>query len=398
MEQDSKDILVAQLKADNFDLRQKQRDYNILNSQLVDLENRFKLLQDEKFRAERDAKERAALVWKNTDNLQAELRMVNSTIATKELDIKDIENEIHAYKELLEEKNSEITNIRKELIAHEQENSLLLKENKQVSEDLLVSREGKLTAQDEADQQSLLNNQLSRSHDETKKLVMDKELEAAKLRRQLADVELQIKAVKSAKIEKESELDVVQSNTRATRGESSKFLELNNELQSEIRDLSNNAKSLELQLSRASQKYDDSLLIVDNKSKELQRLKSGLSYSEDQGVSAELELRKLSNENDSLQRLLEKYGKDVDFQKRLKEAESSQKLQLELEKRKLANETLGKEIEARNAKRELEKVKDSHEQLLDDKISMNQELDAVKQHADLLEYQNRKVRLFCKYS
>ena len=63
-------------------------------------------------------------------------------------------------------------------------------------------------------------------------------------------------------------------------------------------------------------------------------------------------------------------------------------MELELEKKKLENETLSKDIEARSAKKELEKIRDTHGMLLEGHVQRTEELNALKQHAEVLENQN----------
>eukprot|EP00831_Metopus_contortus_P054369 TRINITY_DN45756_c0_g1_i2.p1 TRINITY_DN45756_c0_g1~~TRINITY_DN45756_c0_g1_i2.p1 ORF type:complete len:145 (+),score=49.95 TRINITY_DN45756_c0_g1_i2:132-566(+) len=58
LEEERKDIIIRQLERENNELRQKERDYYILNSQLVDLEHRFRMLQEEKLRAQKDTIEK----------------------------------------------------------------------------------------------------------------------------------------------------------------------------------------------------------------------------------------------------------------------------------------------------------------------------------------------------
>jgi len=58
VESDQKDLIISQLKAEIFELRQNERDYVDLASQLRNLEHRYNLLQEEKYRAEADFKNR----------------------------------------------------------------------------------------------------------------------------------------------------------------------------------------------------------------------------------------------------------------------------------------------------------------------------------------------------
>lgn len=48
VESDQKDLIISQLKAELFELRQNERDYNELHTKLNNLEHRYNLLQEEK--------------------------------------------------------------------------------------------------------------------------------------------------------------------------------------------------------------------------------------------------------------------------------------------------------------------------------------------------------------
>ncbi len=52
VESDQKDLIISQLKAEIFELRQNDRDYHDLSSQLKNLEHRHNLLQEEKVNLE----------------------------------------------------------------------------------------------------------------------------------------------------------------------------------------------------------------------------------------------------------------------------------------------------------------------------------------------------------
>ena len=393
MEQDAKDITIATLKADNFELRKSERNYNVLNSQLLDLEHRFKLLQEEKYRAERDAKEHEALLYQKTDNLNGELRLANDALLSRQKEVKDIDTELYAYKGLLEEKGSVLNSLKKELADLDLGNSTLAREKRLVESDLLVSRDSKMKAEAEVDNLAAVNDRILKNKQETEARAHETEEEVAALRRKLEDLEVQIDITKKDKAQKEAELSVVLDAKAANQNEAGKTSFLNSKLYEETKDLSNKAKDMEVQLFRLKQRYEDSLAMLEIKDKDLAKAENGLNFTEDRNTTANAELKKLKQENEALQRLLDSYRKDVDFQKRLREEETAKKLELEYEKRKLTNEALSKEIEARVAKRELEKVKDTHGQLLDDKLNINQELDALRQHAEVLESQNIGVSL-----
>lgn len=48
LESDQKDLLISQLKAEIFELKQRERDYGSLRDQMLNLEHKYRSLLDEK--------------------------------------------------------------------------------------------------------------------------------------------------------------------------------------------------------------------------------------------------------------------------------------------------------------------------------------------------------------
>ena len=80
IESDQKDIIIAQLKAENFELKQKDKDYAIIHSQVLDLEHKIKLLSEEKFKTELQQKEKEELYSKNILNLNEDLNFLRRSL------------------------------------------------------------------------------------------------------------------------------------------------------------------------------------------------------------------------------------------------------------------------------------------------------------------------------
>ena len=69
------------------------------------------------------------------------------------------------------------------------------------------------------------------------------------------------------------------------------------------------------------------------------------------------------------------------------------KIEVAQNKKIIEKSLLQKDIEARSAKKELEKVKDLQDQLLEDHYQLNEQLSALKGHVEVLENQNYGVIL-----
>jgi len=94
---DHKDLVISQLKAELFDLRQNSRDYDDLHQRLSNLEHRYNLLQEERLLNEADFKNRYETNLKTIANLKNEIDMlkrdyndISSTNASLRVENKNI--------------------------------------------------------------------------------------------------------------------------------------------------------------------------------------------------------------------------------------------------------------------------------------------------------------------
>ena len=391
LEQEQKDIVIAQLKAENFELKKKEKDYNLLKNQLMDLERRFNLLQEEKRHLEADANKRDSLTEQTTDNLQAQIRMLENSLATKQKQLKDADAGIYSCKTLLGDKDLEIEKLKSDQIARENNNQQLIKENRLLENDIVVVKEARLNIERDTDNLIILNEQINKEKAALQAQVKDAETDIIILRKRIEEAETRLDIAQRRKVQKESELVVEINNKNSNRDEVARLNSIRLRLEQEINELATQVNSAEVRVSTIYKQCDDRTLSLNAKENELIQSRLILSRSEDRSLETSADLRKARENNERLQRLLDQYKKDVGFQKKLREIEMSKKLELEEEKRRLQNEALNKEIEARSAIQYLERVKDSHEQLLGSQVQLNEELNALKQHAEVLESQNMSL-------
>lgn len=354
----------------------------------MDLERRFNLLQEEKRHAEADANKRDALSDQTTDNLQAQVKMLESSLATKQKQLKDADAEIYSCKTLLGDRDLELGKLRSDQSSCESNNLQLIKENRLLENDIATVKESCAGVERDIHNLIILNEQINKEKASLEVQVKDAETDIIVLRKRIEEAETRLEIAQRRKAQKESELAVEINNKNTNRDEAAKLNSISLRLEQEINELATQASTYEVRLSSLYKQCDDRNLTLNAKDNELLQVKAVLSRSEDRSLAASADLRKAREDNETLQRLLDQYKKDVDFQKKLREIEASKKLELEVEKRRLQNEALSKEMEARSAMQDLERVRDSHGILLGDQMQLNEELSALKQHAGVLETQN----------
>lgn len=115
IESDQKDLVVSQLKAELFELRQNERDYNELHSKLNNLEHRYNLLQEEKSLNEREFKNRNELNLRTINNLKSDIDTLKQELNVLNADAQDLRFDNQSINEIVNNRSSEIAQLKAEL-------------------------------------------------------------------------------------------------------------------------------------------------------------------------------------------------------------------------------------------------------------------------------------------
>jgi len=340
-----------------------------------------------------DAREKEDLQYRKNSTLQEELRSANNLLAELDRKTRELTSDLTAHKGFTDEKNADISKIKRETTSIDAENARLLREKRNAEADLDAIKDGHHAARSEADTLSAYNDKLQDAKDFEGKKLREVELDVGTLSRKLREAQAELEDVQTLRFQKEKDLEIARESKQSTQKETDSLLVKSRKLQDEKAGLQLKIRDYELQTKKTTQKLDDVAILIDSKEKESRSVRLSSSTAESKVLSTKGGIQELKKDNETLQFLLDKYRNDVDIQKKLKEEETLRKLQLSGEKKKLEREAIMKDIEARSAKKELEKIQDSHERLLDQRMQVSQELDAIKQHAELLESQNTKVSL-----
>jgi len=383
--------LIAQLKAENFEYRQKEKDYNILHSQLLDLEHRFRLLQEEKTRAEREAHDREDQGYRSNESIQNEIKIVKTSIEDKQKQLKDLSAELAALKELAGDKTEEISHLKQQIANSVVTTEELSKDKKELENEINFENDKRRAAQIEAEKLSNYNDQIAKEKGLAEDNIAENQLEIKRLNDRISLVNSQISDTDAIIKQRNTELGLTLDTKSNLQHEIDDIIVSNGRLKDENNVNSLKIRDLENELDRLNKRFDEIVAITDVRDKELKAAKSTLSYTEDKSTSVLDQVKQVSRENEVLQSLLDKYRNDVELQKQLRDQEIAKKLEIEAEKKRLEREVLHKDLEARSAKKELEKVQEDKANLLDNHLQLNQELNALKEHTELLHSQNKTL-------
>lgn len=130
IESDQKDLVISQLKAELFELRQNERDYNELHSKLNNLEHRYSLLQEEKTLNEREFKNRNELNLRTINNLKADIDTLKQELNVLNADTQDLRFDNQNINEIVNARSSELAQLKAEIADLSDNNSHLSLEKK----------------------------------------------------------------------------------------------------------------------------------------------------------------------------------------------------------------------------------------------------------------------------
>ena len=386
--EEEKNKLISQLRAENTQLKEKERGFENLKSQLMNLEYCYRVSTETISNNDKGNRDTNTMKFQEIDNMQKEIKEIEYKLTSKQRQLRELTSSVYSHKSLLGEKDLELQRILRNYNECKENNTRLQIESKMLEENLIEVKQSYIRAEKQIEDLTLTNKYLNNERIIVENRVKGVEDKIFALRKQLevVDGELEIAIKNKEKINNKLKSIINAKNTK--RIEADQLAVLNTKLEGTGKIIAKKITDLNHSISKSKKQYDELAIILDTRNKELFRIKAGLNYPKNSGLEAGNELRKLKETNENLQQLLDEYRKDVDFQKKLHEIEISKKREAEIEKKKMENETLSKNIEVIYTRKELEKVKDMNDQLLEDKEQLGKELDALKQHAEILKTQN----------
>ena len=381
------------MKVENSQLKQQSSDYAKLHGDLLDAEHYLKLLRDEKFRAERDAKEREDALQLKINDLQDDLKRLNALLGEKQIQLKSTDNELIKIRQLYEEKINEVAGLKAEITRLEDELRRAQISNRDLQTKVEVANSQSRTANEEINSLVLMNEKLAKLNNEEIMKGRDLTDKYHILEGKYKDLQLENDVLRRTNSVKEQQISDVESSRRVAQNEIEVLRGNCNQYEAHLDNRDRKIKDMEDQLAELNSHLTITLSKIDSRENYITTLNEKNVKAEERAIRAEGELIRLQNECKTLKDLLGKYRSDIEVQKKLREDQIFQKYELEQQKKKLEREALSKDIEARTAKRELEMVQGSKGRLLDERYQLNQELEALKEHAEILETQNSNVRI-----
>lgn len=383
--------MIAQLKAELAELKQQGDDYAKVHADLLEAEYQLKLLEDEKFRTERDSKEREDALQLKIDDLQDDLKRLGNILTGKQEQLKATDTELIETKKRCDFLMKELARLKNDIGGLESNFKDLQIENRTLQSKVEASEAQNKAANNEIDSLTIMNEKLNKINNEKASKEREYERELHDLESELQRTKMESEVLKRNNSSKDKELENVENSRVMLRREVDTLKGNCARYEDQLDERDHKIKDMEGQLSELNNHLTITMSKIESRENYINSLNDKVTKSEEKSYKAESEIARLKKENDSLHNLLDKYRSDVEAHKKYKEDQMMAKYELEQQKKQLEREMLSREIEARTAKRELEKVQEVKEKLAGDRYNLNAELEALKEHAELLESQNDNV-------
>lgn len=217
VESDQKDLLISQIKAEIFELKQNERDYLDLASQLRNIEHRYNLLQEEKLRAEVDFKSRNDLNFKTIANLKTDIDTLKSNIAESNIEYQELKAENQAVKDIAEQRDVSIKKLKLEVGDALEQNDNLAQQRRALESDLAALREEKRRVIAKIDNAAGNLDDLNHKNAELEKIIKELEYDQSTLDRQNAQLQASIENLTSELRTREDNLETVERQVADTQ-------------------------------------------------------------------------------------------------------------------------------------------------------------------------------------
>lgn len=166
-ESDQKDIIIAQLKADLFELRKAEEDFYILQDELRKMELKIKLLLDERAMQDSEFRQRHEQALKQISQLRAEIDSLQQQIRSRNQELETLRQENLQLSELCDLRTVDLQNAKRDFNKSKDE----LLQEQDLNERL---KDQNLAFEDEARAVLARNNDIKRGIDDISRKVQEK--------------------------------------------------------------------------------------------------------------------------------------------------------------------------------------------------------------------------------
>ena len=280
----------------------------------------------------------------------------------------------------------------KSQVAEEMEyNQSVRIENAQLERELDLAQEGKRSTGISLESAQLEGRRLGDLRAEDSMVMKDKNLEIARLDRKQLEFQEEIALLNKEKREVGETTEVTREGRRANNMEVERLVQINDQYQGNRKDKDQQILGLEADLLRLSRRNGDNEYLILAKDKQLNEGRDALRYAEDIGRTSKTELSRILHEKEALELLAAQNKQDAALNHKLRNEEMERNQYLAHEKKDLERKIIDTELHSYTTKKELEKAAVGSENLIEHKYALNDELQALKGHSNVLSTHHSQV-------
>ena len=395
-----RDNLYIQLRAENFELIQKLKDYDLkvkeyeeLHSRYLDLEHNYKLVESERYKHSMEFKSTEVEVQKKVSYMEEEVRKNSDMLSTKQQQLKQLDVELIRTKEVVNERNREIIRLRALLDEGQSSVTKFSEERTIIEREMNMAIEAKKAIQIELDRVMLINERLTQSNKEMIERDREYSFESSKYMKHIDELTREIEMYRMQFEQKQRELEIAIESRRSIQMDIEKWGSNASKLQEDVYRLTKINKEYEEERSSFNKRINDTLLILNAKDQELQVSIRNLRIAEEKIITITTSHSRFDHEYEVIKRSLEAREEELINLRKFREEESSKRMGFEAEYKKMEREMSSRELEAKSARMQLEKVIMIKERIIEERTQLISEFEALKEHVKVLETQNMTVRL-----
>ena len=387
------------MKAENAELAQKTKDFDLkvkeyaeLRAANLELDNKFKLLESEKHKWVSTSTEKETEQAKTIETMKVDMQKTKELLEVKLQELTKTDAELVVAKDTIKDKEREIAGYKALLDQGKEEIQKYIEDRKALEKEYNLAIEAKKQNQIEIERIIALNERLTKANKESIDKERERSIENSKLLKQIAELNIDLENLRRDLEQKQRELDIVKDAKKVTQKDLDKSGTTVSKLQEEIQRFISINKEYEDDRSSLNKRLAETIEILGTKEEELNNLHKRLSQADERILDLEAANARLAQEYESIKITISKYEEDIQISRKGIQGESARIFEIVSEKEKIERELISKDLELKNMKAEMEKIKVTREMWMEERYKFNEEFETLKEHVKVLQAQNDSVR------
>ena len=241
-------------------------------------------------------------------------------------------------------------------------------------------------------EEDILNIKKEKAKSEYNKdqLIKERDIKIIELKKKIKDMESQAGILEESYANEKSKRMASEQMLEKREHELARSQEL---LNTDKKVLEAQLKKKELEILRMEKKVEEIGHTINYKASQEVTLKHQLSSAEKIAEEYKNQMKKAVQDKELYESIAEKNRIEADTNKKLREAQLNQSIGLLKEKKTLEEKLYEKEYEASKIKKDLNIIQTNQEELIQEKIMKEQEVEALREHTEVLLGQNQVVSI-----